>query len=195
MARINLLPYRDKQKKEAEREFVVMILGAVVIVGAVVGAIHMNYVRLIDNAKERNQYMQQRIAEVEKEIKEIETLEAKKAALLARMKVIQQLQSARPEIVHLFYDTAATLPEGVYLTNIKRVASTVELEGIAESNSNVSQLMRNLDASEWMTNPVLDVVDSTKPKDEGFAFFKLKISQSRPGQADQQGKDGQGAKQ
>lgn len=183
MAHINLLPYREKRKKEAQREFAVMVAGSAIIVLAVVGAIHMNYVRLLDNAKDRNQYMKDRIKEVEKEIKEIETLEAKKEALLARMRIIQKLQSARPEIVHLFYDAAGTLPDGVFLTKVTRKGEQIEVQGIAESNANVSELMRNLDSSDWMTKSELIEVIADK-REEGYAKFKLTVRQERPVKSD-----------
>lgn len=199
MAHINLLPYREKRKKEAQREFAVMVAGSAFIVLAVVGAIHMNYLRLIDNAKDRNQFMKDRIKEVEEQIKEIETLEARKEALLARMRIIQKLQSARPEIVHLFYDAASTLPDGVFLSQVTRKGETIEVKGVAESNANVSELMRNLESSDWMTSAELIEVVADQ-NEEGYASFRLTVRQERLGgnekdeAAQAKGKKAKGAK-
>lgn len=180
MARINLLPWREARRKEVQRQFGFVAGGAAIITAAVVVVVHLHISDLIDTQNRRNTFMEDEIKKVERDIKEIANLEAEKANLLARMKIIQQLQSARPEIVHLFYEAASTLPEGVYLTQVKRSNELLRIEGVAESNANVSEYMRQLDGSEWMKSPMLEVIDSTRNGFDGLSWFDLKVNQSRP---------------
>lgn len=180
MARINLLPWRDARRKEVQRQFGIVAAGSAFITAAVIAYIHFHIAGLIDTQNRRNTFMEEEIKQVERDIAQIKNLESDKANLLARMKIIQQLQSARPEIVHLFYETATTLPEGVYLTTLKRTRDSLKIEGVAESNANVSNYMRNLDGSDWLTRPMLDVIDATKKEYSGLSWFDLRVSQSKP---------------
>ena len=94
------------------------------------------------------------------------------------MEIIQQLQTRRPQVVHLFHELASTLPEGVSLTSIEQSQNNITLEGKAESNARVSAFMRNLDDSDWLTNPRLEVIEANS--DESVSAFKLHLTQSHP---------------
>ena len=109
--------------------------------------------------------------------KEIEDLDRTKQNLLARMNVIQELQSSRPQIVHLFDEMVSMLPDGVYLTSVNQKGSNLTFEGKAQSNARVSSLMRNIDDSEWLSNPKLDVIESKEKTGTGYSHFKLTASQ------------------
>jgi type IV pilus assembly protein PilN len=89
------------------------------------------------------------------------------------MKVIGELQRARPEVVHLFDELVKAVPEGVHLTEVKQIGTRIELQGVAQSSTRVSTLMRNIDASEWITDPGLDVVQTTTTGPEHQSQFKL----------------------
>ncbi len=180
MANINLLPWREKRRKELQRQFAVMAAGSAIFSAFVVLYVHIHISGLITVQDNRNSYLDNEIKVVEKDIEEIKNLENDKTNLLARMRIIQQLQSARPEIVHLFYEAAATLPEGVYLKKVARSGAGLQIEGVAESNANVSAYMRSLDESEWLTKPSLDVIDSSKKEYIGLSWFNLKAQQTRP---------------
>ncbi len=180
MARINLLPWREKRRKDLQRQFAVMAVGSAIFSAFVVLYVHIHISGLITVQNNRNTYLKDEIKIVEKDIEEIKNLENDKSNLLARMRIIQKLQSARPEIVHLFYEAAATLPEGVYLNKVARKGELLEIEGVAESNSNVSAYMRTLDESSWLTSPALDVIDSSKKDYAGLAWFTLRVNQTRP---------------
>ena len=180
MANINLLPWREKRRKELQRQFAVMAGGSAIFAVFVVLYVHIHIAGLVTEQDNRNTYLDKEIKLVEKDIEEIKNLENDKANLLARMQIIQQLQSARPEIVHLFYEAASTLPEGVYLNKVARKGGGLEIEGVAESNANVSAYMHNLDESAWLTRPSLDIIDSSKSEYPGLAWFKLKVRQTRP---------------
>lgn len=178
MAKINLLPWREERRKQLTQEFARQaFLGAVL--AAVVGGYGWYHVNgLIDHQKERNKYLQDQIAVLEEEIKEIQELEQTKQQLLARMNVIQRLQQRRPQIVHLFSELAATLPDGVYLTNVAQSGDNLTIQGRAESNARVSAYMRNLGGSAWLKDPRLEVI-STNEKEQ-VNSFTLHLVQTAP---------------
>ena len=178
MPHINLLPWREELRTERQRQFTVTMAGAVIMMGLAVALAHIQTNNMIDNQKARNTYLENTIKEVEKQIEEIRTLKEDKAALLARMDVIQKLQSSRPEIVHLFEEISKATPKGVYLLNTKRNGNTIEIEGVADSNDNVSAFMRQLNDSAWLTNPRLDVIDSSRKDYPSSSWFQLKVQQA-----------------
>ena len=182
MTRINLLPWRELQRKEREREFYTIAGGAAVFMCLVVVYIHFHMVGLIDNQNARNDYLKQEIKKEESQIKDIDRLETEKSQLLARMKVIEELQGQRPLMVHLFDELVKALPDGVYLTSIKQSGTSVALEGVAQSNARVSAFMRNIDASKWLTEPKLNVIEALNSKDgQKGSKFVLNIKQKTEG--------------
>ena len=177
MPRINLLPWRDVERKRKRQEFGVAA-GAAVMLAILTGfVLRWQYGSIIDNQNERNQYLKGEIALVDKQIVEILDLEQRKQSLQARIQVIEQLQRSRPEVVHLFDQLVRLLPDGVYLTSIKQTDRKIQIKGIAESSTRVSALMRNIDGSEWLKDPSLEIVES-KGSGETGASFTLYASQT-----------------
>ena len=172
MTRINLLPWRELLRKEREREFYSITAGAAFLMCLVVVYIHFHVAGMIETQNGRNKFLQQEIAKVEDQIKDIKQLENKKTQLLARMKVIEELQGQRPLMVHLFEELVKAIPDGVYLTSIKQTGTSVAIEGIAQSNARVSAFMRNIDASQWLAEPKLNVIQamSGKGNQKGSTF-------------------------
>ncbi|MFQ5982393.1 MAG: PilN domain-containing protein, partial [Woeseiaceae bacterium] len=119
------------------------------------------------------------IVELEKSITEIDGLERQKERLLARMEIIEQLQRSRPEIVHLFDEITRQLPEGVYLTGMKQLGSSVEVTGVAQSSTRVSALMRQIDSSTWLTDPDVVKVETTESGPARQAEFVVNLKQIR----------------
>ncbi len=179
MPRINLLPWREEERKKRQRDFGVAMAGGVVTAIACILAVLFVYSQMIDNQDDRNQRLNDEIAELQKSIEEIDGLERQKERLLARMEIIEQLQKSRPEIVHLFDEMARQLPEGVYLTGMTQKGSKVELRGVAQSSTRVSALMRQVDASEWMANPEVDRVETTTTGSSRQAEFIVYVTQER----------------
>lgn len=180
MTRINLLPWRETLLKDKRRQFASVAISAVVLMAMIVLYIHLHIGAQIKDQNKRNDYMSKEIASVEKKIKEIQALEAEKKSLLSRMTVIQQLQGKRPEIVHLFYELMNNVPPGIYLTSVRQKGSVLEIEGVAQSNTRVSEFMRNLDLTEWLEEPELQVIKAKKQKGgERTSSFKLKVKQTQ----------------
>ncbi len=177
MPRINLLPWREAERKKRQQNFLVALAGSVVVAAGVVAATFFVFSQMIDSQESRNQRLESEIAELEKSITEIDGLERQKERLLARMEIIEQLQRSRPEIVHLFDEITRQLPEGVYLNGMKQNGSTVELKGIAQSSTRVSALMRRTDESEWLTDPSVTRVVTTESGPARQAEFEVTLKQ------------------
>jgi type IV pilus assembly protein PilN len=180
MARINLLPWRAERRKLRQKEFMTMLGMAAGIALVLSFLIVMYYNGQIEGQMTRNQYLRDQIVVVDQQIKEIEELDKKKANLLARKQVIEQLQASRSQMVHLFDELVRTIPEGVRLNSIKQSGQVLTLEGMAQSNARVSSYMRNLEESGWMANPDLSIIEA-KGSDKGLPnAFSLKVTLKSP---------------
>jgi type IV pilus assembly protein PilN len=177
MARINLLPWRENLRAEQQREFLVMAGGTVVITLLLGLYTHLHINGMITDQEERNAFLQREITALDERIEEIKELEKTKARLLARMEVIQELQSSRPEAVHLFDELVKTTPDGAFLTKIKQQGKMVELDGRAQSNARVSAYMRNVEGSDWIGTPVLQVIENKDKTGTGFSHFTMSVQQ------------------
>jgi len=173
MPRINLLPWREQERKIRRREFTVAACGAIVAAAVFVGGGKLVYASWTDSQTEKNNLLKKEIVKLDAQIADIQDLETRKQRLVARMEIIEKLQRKRPEIVHLFDEIVKTVPDGVYLTAIKQSGNRLEIHGIAQSSTRVSTFMRNIDSSVWMDNPVLQVVESAKDSPTGGSNFTL----------------------
>ena len=180
MARINLLPWRAERRKQRQKEFMTM-LGLSALAAAVVAFLIVGFYKgQIKGQNERNAYLQDQITQVDAKIKEIDELDTKKAKLLARKEVIEQLQANRSQMVHLFDSLVRTIPDGVTLTAVKQEGDILTLTGRSQSNARVSTYMRNLEGSGWMTNPDLSIIEA-KGSDKGLPYvFKLQVKLANP---------------
>lgn len=181
MPTINLLPWREAQRKQKRQEFVLSVLAAVATAALVTLVGRWEMSSAIEHQQQRNQILSDEIAQLDKQIEEILGLENQKRRLLARMEIIEKLQRSRPEIVHIFDELVRALPDGVYLTYLKQSGSRIEIRGVAQSSTRVSAFMRNIDNSQWLSDPSLQVVES-KGKDSSrgadFTLFAKQRSQT-----------------
>jgi type IV pilus assembly protein PilN len=170
MPRINLLPWRDQQRKERKLAFFVSLGGAAF--GALVAAFagYLLFKSMIGSQEQRNERLRTEIKTVDRQIEEINDLETQKQRFIARMQVIEKLQRSRSEVVHLFDEIAKTMPDGTYLTSFKEDGKKLKFEGVAQSSTRVSTFMRNISASQWMKDPELEVVESKTGNTVGNSF-------------------------
>ncbi len=173
MPRINLLPWREQERKVRRREFMVAAGGAIFAAVIFVLGGKLLYSSWTDAQKEKNNLLTKEIVKLDAQIADIQDLENRKQRLVARMEIIERLQRKRPEIVHLFDEIVKTVPDGIYLTTIKQTGNRLEIHGVAQSSTRVSTFMRNIDSSVWMDNPVLQVVESAKDSPTGGSNFTL----------------------
>jgi type IV pilus assembly protein PilN len=177
MPRINLLPWRNEERKERKLAFIVAVGGATVAAAVAAFAAYLLLNSMIDGQIQRNDRLRAEIKLLDKQIEEINNLESSKQKFIARMEIIEKLQRSRPEIVHLFDELVRQLPEGVYLTGVKQVEKRLKFEGVAQSSTRVSAFMRNIDGSEWLRNPDLEVVQSANQSSgSSFTLFADQVS-------------------
>ena len=170
MPRINLLPWRDQQRKERKLAFFVALGGAAF--GALVAAFagYLLFKSMIGSQEQRNERLRTEIKVVDRQIEEINDLETQKQRFIARMQVIEKLQRSRSEVVHMFDEVVKTMPDGTYLTSFKEEGKKLKFEGVAQSSTRVSTFMRNISASQWMKDPELEVVESKTGNTVGNSF-------------------------
>jgi type IV pilus assembly protein PilN len=176
--RINLLPWREEERKRQNIEFGIMAGAGAILALLLVMAVYMYFDDRINYQGQRNSFLQNEIRVLNSKLETIKDLEARKQALLDRMNVIQELQGSRPQMVHLFEDLASTIPDGIWLTSIQQSGSQLKIKGVTESNARVSAYMRNLDESAWMKNPKLVTIQ--KGAEGKSSDFELSLVQESP---------------
>ena len=172
-ARINLLPHRAERRKRARQHFYVLAGGTAVLGAVIVFAMHTFYAEKISTQDSRNTYLKGEIAKLDKEIAEINKLKDEIQALLARKAIIETLQADRAQTVHLLDELVRQTPEGVYLKSLTQKGLRVQVVGYAQSNARVSTLMRNIESSPWLENPVLVEVKASSVDKRRVSEFNL----------------------
>ena len=175
MSRINLLPWREEAREQLKKEF----LGLLGLVAAGAIALLFIWISLVigqrDNQQQRNSYLEANIVEMNKKVSEISELKHKKDEMIVRMRVIQDLQGTRSDIVKMFDELVRAMPEGTYLASLEREASLVKMSGYAESNNRISALMRNLYRSYLYQNSNLAKVEHDDRLGAQGSLFDLQI--------------------
>ena len=178
MAHINLLPWREELRTERQKNFLIALAISAAIAIAVIIVRDLMLNSAIDVQKGRNHFIQTEIGSLDSKIREIKDLKTKKEELLARMKVIQNLQGNRPVIVRMFDELVRVMPDGVFFTSLTVKGGEISVQGVAESNNRISKLMRRLDESDWFSNPNLTAVKALNTGDG--STFDLTVVQSTP---------------
>jgi len=184
MIRINLLPHRELKRKARQQQFAIFA-GTICAVGLL--TIWSGYTVIagkIEHQQQRNQYLKDQIAVLDKQIAEIRDIKSQTEELLARKDVVETLQGNRSEVVHLLDQLVRLLPDGVYLKSIKQEAGNVNLTGFAQSNAWVSTLMRSLEASPWLASPALIEIKAVTVNNVRQNEFNLNIRLASDGNGD-----------
>lgn len=180
MAKINLLPWRQVYREEKKREFIGIIVAVVVV--ALLGAYFWvsSVQSAIEHQNARNQLLKREIAKLDAQVKEISEIKKVRDDLLARIKVITDLEGTRPVIVRYFDEMARAIPDGVWLTKIERKDKIVTIEGVAESYNRIASFLRNLEASDWYASHNLISVDAAPSEGDDASIFKMTVETSAP---------------
>lgn len=179
MIRINLLPHREERRKQQQQQFIILLLG-IVVIGAAVWFVVRSYLdEQLETQQARNKYLQDEIVKLDKQIAEIQKLKEQTAALLARKRVVETLQSNRAEVVHLLDQLVRQLPDGVYLKALKQSGTRVTITGLTESQARVSTLMRNLESSPYLESPGLIEIKAVQQGRQRFNEFIMNINITR----------------
>lgn len=175
MAKINLLPWREEYRQEKKKEFQLQMVGVCLVTALMaygwISVVEGN----IDNQNERNRLLETEISVLEKRVQEINELKKKREELIARMKVIQDLQGTRPTIVRYFDEMVRAVPDGIFFNSLKRQGDIISIEGVTESSNRVSTFMRNLDQSEWFAEPNLKTIKANPAYGDQAAEFSLQL--------------------
>jgi type IV pilus assembly protein PilN len=186
---INLLPHREAARKRRREGFYAALGTSALIGGLIAGAIYLWYAAQISTQQHRNLVLQNEIKRLEGEIKDIASLQTEIAALRARQQAVEDLQADRNMPVYLLNELVRQLPDGVYIVSLKQDNQTVSLQGVAQSNERVSELLRNLaNNSPWLTKPELvEITAGTvalTPRDQRrVANFTMKVRLLRSSEA------------
>ena len=179
MIRINLLPHREVRRKQQQQQFFVLLAFVVVVGGAVWFVVRSYLDEQLQTQQARNKYLQDEIVKLDKQIAEIQKLKEQTAALLARKRVVETLQSNRAEVVHLLDQLVRQLPDGVYLKALKQTGSRVTITGLTESQARVSTLMRNLESSPQLEKPGLVEIKAVQQNRQRVNEFIMNINITR----------------
>lgn len=179
MIRINLLPWREARRKAHNLQFFILMGMVAGLAASVVLLVHGYYATRISTQTERNRFLKSENTKLDKEIEEIKKLKEEIQALLSRKQVIETLQGDRAQTVYLLEQLVRQTPDGVYLKSIIQTGPKVNLAGYAQSNARVSTLMRNLEASNFLENPVLVEIKATNVNNRRLSEFVMNISIKR----------------
>lgn len=175
--RINLLPYRKIRRAERQRQFNAM-LGGTLIAGVAVVFLGNNYISgQIEAQSERNTRLENAIAQLDKEIAEIKDLKQKIGAVLERKRVVENLQTGRSRAVVLLDELARQLPEGVFLKSIRQQGNIITLEGVADTNARVANLVRNFGTSQFLEAPELIEIHAITVNNLKQSAFTMSVKQ------------------
>ncbi|WP_027994358.1 PilN domain-containing protein [Simplicispira psychrophila] len=156
MILINLLPHREAARKRRREAFQAAMLASFLVGLLISGAIYWWFQGMVTDQQAKNSFLSREIKTLETQIKEIATIEEEIAALQARQKAVEDLQSDRNLPVHLLSELVKQLPDGVYITSLKQADQTVTMQGMAQSNERVSEMLRNLsNNTPWLSKPEL----------------------------------------
>jgi type IV pilus assembly protein PilN len=179
MIRINLLPHREEKRKARRQQFYVLIGLVSVLAGLIVFVGYSIISGYVATQEEKNAFLKKEIAILDKQIDQIKTLKEQTQALLARKQIIESLQRDRAEAVLLLNELAKQTPEGVFLRSVKQDGLKIALVGFAQSNTRVSALMRNIEASQWLAKPQLVEIKSSTLANRRVYEFSLNASIKR----------------
>ena len=185
MIRINLLPHREEKRKQRKKDFVGLLLLSAIVGALIVIAVGAYFASALSDQEQRNTFIKNENARLDGEIKEVASLKQEIEALKARQQAVEDLQSDRNQPVYLMDELAQQVPEGVYLKSFKQDGQRVLLNGYAQSNERVSELLRNLgNHSPWLERPDLIEIRSTgvgQGKDAKRVFeFTINAGIKRP---------------
>lgn len=189
MILINLLPHREEARKRRKEAFQATMFASLLLGLVIAGAIYWWFQMMITDQQSKNTFLKQEITVLEGQIKEIASIEDEIASLRARQKAVEDLQSDRNLPVHLLSELVTQLPDGVYITAIKQAEQTITMQGMAQSNERVSELLRNLATNTpWLAKPELtEIVSNTvslTPRDQRrVSSFNLRFQLVRASEA------------
>lgn len=160
MRQINLLPWREEQRQERQKNFLILMAATALVAAGIVFGVKSYFDAQIEGQNARNTYLRNEIAKLDRQIARIDELDEVRQRLIDRKDVIETLQSNRTLMVHLFEQLVTTVPEGIRLLTVQQAGDQLTIDGTAQSSARVSTYLRNLEASEFLHDPTLRIVEA-----------------------------------
>ncbi|UTW47893.1 PilN domain-containing protein [Bacterioplanoides sp. SCSIO 12839] len=179
MANINLLPWREERREQRNKDYHTALVAVALFAGFLLYLVYGYYQDATNAQGIRNAYLEKEAKVLDAKIDEIRTLQDTRKELIERMELIQALQGNRPVIVRIFDELARSVPDDLYFTDLSVKGEQISLSGVAKSNNRVAAVMRNLDRSDWFTNPVLLKVQA---ESTGVNVFEITMARVNPKQ-------------
>lgn len=177
MSNINLLPWREVAKRREKQFFLAVLGGASVVALLLVFSVNFIIEQSVSRQDARNAYLQSEMNLLTARIGEIEKLKKRRAELIERMRLIDQLQQSRNLAVHLYSDLPTLVTNGVYLNSLSFVNGNVDISGKTEAHSRVANMMRMIDKSGWLGQTNIKAIymstDKSVPLSEFSMAFKV----------------------
>ncbi|MEM7054228.1 MAG: PilN domain-containing protein [Pseudomonadota bacterium] len=158
MRKTNLLPWREELRQERQKSFLLLLFVVALGSALFVFMAKSYFDAQIEGQGDRNEYLQEQIAELDRQIERIEELDQTRSRLIDRKNVIEDLQANRSLMVHLFDQLVRTVPTGIRLTNVRQIGDQLTINGMTQSSGRVSTYLRNLDESDYLHNPSLQII-------------------------------------
>lgn len=175
MAHINLLSWREAAQKAKQKHYFSVLVLIAIVAFAIVFIISQYFQAKIDGQNTRNQYLKNEIQILDIRIAEIKTLDQKKKDLEQRMSVVEQLQRSRNVGTQVLNEIASIIPGGIYLTQLKKINNTLELQGKSESNNHLANMIREIERSDLFVDAVLESITSEDAESKLLSDFKMRV--------------------
>jgi type IV pilus assembly protein PilN len=175
MAHINLLPWREAQLKEQQREYFTLLIAVGLFAFVLVLSFNFYYQARIDGQNTKNQYLKNEIAQLDIQIAEIKTLNAKKAALQKRINVVEQLQRSRNVGTQVLDEIAKIIPNGIYIIEMEKKGNTLQLIGKSESNNHLANMIRAVELSDLFVDATPESITADDGSPKLLSSFKMKV--------------------
>lgn len=177
MRGINLLPWREQYREEQKKKFISAIITSSLCALILIMIIHFNMTQKINAQIKINYYFNQQIQILDKKIERIKNLQEEKQKLINRMNLIYSLQIQRPLIVHLYEGIVKATPTGIYIKSIERKDHLIKITGQAQSNTEISLILRNIESYPWFGKPVLNEIKNDETDTTYSKSFILQFTE------------------
>jgi type IV pilus assembly protein PilN len=175
MAYLNLLPWREAQRKQQQARFVTMLSATGVFTFLAVFGVSAIYGAKVEGQNSRNNYLQSEITILDQRIIEINQLEEKKKNLQRRIELIAELQRSRNLGTQIMDEIAKVVPAGVYLSSLEKKGPSLLLVGKSESNNRLSNMLRSVEGSELLSDPLLEFIEAGQDSSQLLSDFKMHV--------------------
>ncbi len=175
MAHINLLPWRKVALKKQQQKYFTILATVGVFTFALVLSINFYYQARIDGQNSKNQFLKNEIAQLDIQIAEIKSLNAKKTALQKRINVVEQLQRSRNVGTQVLDEIAKIIPNGIYIIEMQKQGNTLLLTGKSESNNHLANMIRAVELSDLFVDATPESITADDGSPKLLSSFKMNV--------------------